>query len=310
MRWGGRAPPITGLGVGQAEKSPELTIPSRNDGGTVRGMLPAALEESASTAGPSKARKRIGIGILGVLLAAGIASCGGTRQDANEPSGDFPVQIVSADFPSRQQLAQNTNLRLAVANSGDKTIPNLAITIFTASNENPGADETTTGTTGTGTTSTTNDLPTVQGSFSVRSAQQGLAIPFRPVWILETGYPKLEGETASAGAEAAQTDTYAFGALAPHQTKSIVWNVTAVQGGTYTVHYRVAAGLEGKAKAITANGSIPEGEFVVRISTAPPQTRVNDSGQVVPIKPSDIVGQSGNAGQKSKPGGSGTSTSP
>ncbi|MGC1800853.1 MAG: hypothetical protein WA701_10750 [Solirubrobacterales bacterium] len=274
-------------------------------------MLPAALEESASTAGPSKARKRIGIGILGVLLAAGIASCGGTRQDANEPSGDFPVQIVSADFPSRQQLAQNTNLTLAVANSGDKTIPNLAITIFTASNENPGADETTTtGTTGTGTTSTTNDLPTVQGSFSVRSPQQGLAIPFRPVWILETGYPKLEGETASAGAEAAQTDTYAFGALPPHQTKSIVWNVTAVQGGTYTVHYRVAAGLEGKAKALTANGSIPEGEFVVRISTAPPQTRVNDSGQVVPIKPSDIVGQSGNAGQKSKPGGSGTSTSP
>jgi hypothetical protein len=271
-------------------------------------MLPAALEESASTAGPSKARKRIGIGILGVLLAAGIASCGGTRQDANEPSGDFPVQIVSADFPSRQQLAQNTNLTLAVANSGDKTIPNLAITIFTASNENPGADETTT--TETGTTSTTTDLPTVQGSFSVRSAQQGLAIPFRPVWILETGYPKLEGETASAGAEAAQTNTYAFGALEPHQTKSIVWNVTAVQGGTYTVHYRVAAGLEGKAKAVTANGSIPEGEFVVRISTAPPQTRVNDSGQVVPIKPSDVVGQPGNAAQKSEPGGSGTSTSP
>jgi hypothetical protein len=261
-------------------------------------MLRAALEESASTAGPSKARKRIGIGILGVLLAAGIASCGGTRQDANEPSGDFPVQIVSADFPSRQQLAQNTNLTLAVANSGDKTIPNLAITIFTASNVNPGADETSTGTAGTGTTSTTNDLPTVQGSFSVRSAQQGLAIPFRPVWILETGYPKLEGETASAGAEAAQT-------------KSIVWNVTAVQGGTYTVHYRVAAGLEGKAKAVTANGSIPEGEFVVRISTAPPQTRVNDSGQVVPIKPNDITGQAGNAQQKAEVGGSGTtSTTP
>ena len=64
--------------------------------------------------------------------------------------------------------------------------------------------------------------------------------------------------------------------------------MTPVQGGTYTVHYRVAAGLEGKAKAVTANGSVPEGEFVVRISTAPPQTRVNDSGQVVPIKPSDI----------------------
>ena len=46
-------------------KSPELTIRSRNDGGTVRGMLPAALEESASTARPLKARKQIGIGFLG-----------------------------------------------------------------------------------------------------------------------------------------------------------------------------------------------------------------------------------------------------
>ena len=138
------------FGVGQAEKSPELTTRSRNGGGTVRGMLPAALEESASTAGPSKARKRIGIGILGVLLAAGIASCGGTRQDANEPSGDFPVQIVSADFPSKQKLAQNTNLTLSVANTGDKTIPDLAITVFTTSEASTGeSSSTSTGTTTT-----------------------------------------------------------------------------------------------------------------------------------------------------------------
>jgi hypothetical protein len=248
--------------------------------------------------------------MLAALVAAGVASCGGSRQDANEPSGNFPVQIVSAGFPSKQALAQNTNLTLAIANSGDKTIPDLAVTIFTTANDNPGADETTATTTnGTGST-TTEELPTAQGSFSVRSEQQGLAIPFRPVWILETGYPKLEGQTASAGAEAAQTNTYAFGSLPAHQTKQIVWNVTPVQGGTYTVHYRVAAGLEGKAKAVTANGSIPEGEFVVRISTAPPQTRVNDSGQVVPIKPSDIIGQAGSAKQKSEIGGSGTSTSP
>jgi hypothetical protein len=272
-------------------------------------MLLAPLEESALTARPLKARKLIGIGILGLLLAAGVATCGGSRQDANEPSGDFPVQIVSADFPSKQKLAQNTNLTLAIA-AGDKAIPNLAVTIFTTPNQDPGSDETTaTETTGTGST-TTEDLPTAQGSFSVRSRQEGLAIPFRPVWILETGYPKLEGETASAGAEAAQTNTYAFGALPANQTKRIVWNVTPVQGGTYTVHYRVAAGLEGKAKAVTGNGSVPEGEFVVRISTAPPQTEVNDSGQVVPIKPGDIVGQAGSRQQKSELGGSGTSTSP
>jgi hypothetical protein len=280
-------------------------------------MLPAPLEESASTARSLKARRRIGIGLVGVLLAAGIAACGGTRQDANEPEGNFPVSIISASFPSKQALAQNTNLTLAVENSGDKTIPNLAITIFTSSNASTSTSTTTTGTTSSSTSpgaeggAPTGDLPQAQGSFSVRSEQQGLAIPFRPVWILEQGFPKLEGQTASAGAEAAQTDTFAFGALAPNQTRRMVWNVTPVQGGTYTVHYRVAAGLEGKAKAVTADGSVPEGEFVVRISSAAPQTRVNDAGQVVPIKPSDIIGQAGDAAQKAELNGSGqTSTSP
>jgi hypothetical protein len=260
-------------------------------------MLPAPLEESASTAGPLKVNHRVAVGFCAALLTLGVASCGGgERQDASEPEGNFPVQIVSADFASKQQLAQNTNLTLAVANTGDQAIPDLAITIFTSSarstDESTGPDQ--------GTTSTSENLPQVQGSFSVRSDQPGLAIPFRPVWILEEGYPKLVGQTASAGAEAAQTDTYSFGSLPANQTKRIVWNVTPVQAGTYTVHYRVAAGLQGKAKAVTADGSVPEGEFVVRISSTPPQTRVDDSGKVVPINPSDIVGQAGNQEQKSE----------
>jgi hypothetical protein len=267
-------------------------------------MLPAPLEESATTARPLKARNRVAVGICAALLAGGVASCGGgQRQDANEPEGNFPVQIVSADFASKQQLAQNTNLTLAVANSGDKTIPDLAITIFTTSNattnESSNPSE---GTTSEGTTSTNGNFPQAQGSFSVRSEQPGLAIPSRPVWILEEGFPKLEGQQASAGAEAAQTDTYSFGELAPNQTRRMVWNVTPVQPGTYTVHYRVAAGLQGKAKAVTADGSVPEGEFVVRISSTPPQTRVDDSGKVVPITPSDILGQAGNAEQKKELG--------
>jgi hypothetical protein len=249
-------------------------------------MLPAPLEESASTARALKARRGLAIGILGVLLAAGVASCGGSRQDANEPEGNFPVSIISADFPSKQQLAQTTNLTLAVENTGDKTIPNLAITIFTTSNASTGESTTTTGTAtspGSEGGAPTGDLPSAQGSFSIRSQQEGLAIPFRPVWILNEGYPKYEGEAASAGAEAAQTDTYAFGEMPPNTTKRMVWNVTPVQGGTYT-----------------GDGSVPEGEFVVRISTAPPQTRVDGSGKVVPINPSDIVGQAGNQQQKSE----------
>jgi hypothetical protein len=266
-------------------------------------MLRAALEESASTALAVRARKRVGIGLAVALIAAGVASCGGERQDANEPEGDFPVQIVSANFPSKQQLAKNTNLTLSVSNSGDETIPDLAITIFTSSNASTSASSpSTTGTTTSGTTTSaaSQDLPQAQGSFSVRSEQEGLSIPFRPVWILEEGFPKLAGKTASAGAEAAQTDTFSFGSLAANQSRAMVWNVTPVQAGTYTVHYRVAAGLQGKAKAVTADGSVPEGEFVVRISSAPPQTRVNDAGQVVPIKPSDVIGQAGNQQQKAE----------
>jgi hypothetical protein len=274
-------------------------------------MLPAPLEESATTARPLKARSRVAIGLFAVLLPVGVAACGGgERQDADEPEGDFPVQIVSADFPSKQHLAQNTDLTLAVANSGEKTIPDLAITIFTTSNastdESGGPNANTPNTTGTnssageGAGGGASNLPQAQGSFSVRSDQPDLAIPFRPVWILEEGYPKLQGQTASAGAEAAQTDTFSFGPLPPNQAKRMVWNVTPVQAGTYTVHYRVAAGLQGKAKAVTGDGSVPEGEFVVRISSTPPQTRVDDSGNVVPINPGDIIGQAGSQEQKSE----------
>jgi hypothetical protein len=300
MGWGSPSPPTT-VAPREGEDPPELLIRSWKGGGRVRGMLPAPLEESAPTARPQRVRNRLGIGLLVALSAAGISACGGgERQDVDEPSGNFPVQIVSADFPSKQKLAENTNLTLSVANTGDRTIPDLAITIFTTSNASTSETQTSTTSTNSSTGTSSQGLPQSQGSFSVRSAQPGLAIPFRPVWILEEGYPKLAGQTASAGAEAAQTDTFSFGALAANQTREMVWNVTPVQAGTFTVHYRVAAGLQGKAKAVTGDGSVPEGEFVVRISSAPPQTRVNDAGKVVPIKPSDIIGQAGNQQQKSE----------
>ena len=82
--------------------------------------------------------------------------------------------------------------------------------------------------------------------------------------------------------------------------RDLVWVVTPVQAGTYTVRYRIAAGLQGKAVAVNADGSVPEGEFVVRISDVPPQTRVDDNGKVVPIKKSDLIGQAGTDEQKSE----------
>jgi hypothetical protein len=216
---------------------------------------------------------------MGIALCTlGLAACGGgERQDEDEPEGEFPVEISTADFPNRQRLAQTSDLRLGIENVGEETIPDLAITIVTD--------------------------PDAEGSFSVISEQPDLAIPSRPVWILEQGYPKLAGEAESAGAEAAQSNTFSFGALEPGDTREIVWRVTPVQSGTYTVSYRVAAGLHGKAVAVTEGGSTPEGEFVVTITDVPPQTRVTDSGKVVPIEKSDIVGQAGSKKQRSEVGG-------
>jgi hypothetical protein len=208
-------------------------------------------------------------GILLAAFAVALASCGGgTRQDATEPSGNFQVEVTKASFPTKQQLSETTDLQLAVKNTGDKDLPDLAITIYTGTGPHPTAD----------------------GSFSTRIDDPTLANPSRPVWILENEYPKLLGNGATldnldskptAGAAAAQTDTYQFGSLAPGKSKDIVWRVTPAKAGTYTVNYQVAAGLQGNAKAVTADGSPVQGQFVVTINAKPPQTCVTGSGKVV-----------------------------
>ncbi|MET0729822.1 MAG: hypothetical protein ABWZ03_01395 [Solirubrobacterales bacterium] len=224
-------------------------------------------EEIATSAHPLMPRgvraRGVAVAVL-AIIASGASACGddAERQDADEPAGDFPVEVTSAKFPTDQRLAQTSDLELEIENAGDEDVPDLAVTIFTG------------------------DQPS-SGSFSVRSEQPGLADPNRPVWILENGFPKLvtpqvkDLETAPpAGAEAAQTNTFSFGAVPPGESKDIVWRVTPVQAGTYTVHYELAAGLNGKAKAVTRDGGPVEGEFVVTITDKPPQARVNSAGEV------------------------------
>ncbi len=197
------------------------------------------------------------------VLATGVSACGGgaPRQDAGEPSGKFPVEVVSAKFPTEQRLGQTRDLGLEIENSGSEDLPNLAVTIQIG------------------------DQP-AGGPFSVRSEQPGLSNPSRPVWILENGFPKLvtPGETnldkAPRGGAARQTNTFSFGSLPAGESMDIVWRVTPVHTGTYTVKYEVAAGLNGKARAVTADGSPVEGEFVVTITGEVPRLEVNGAGKV------------------------------
>jgi hypothetical protein len=206
-------------------------------------------------------RKRSGAGLAAGVLALALAACGGggTRQDVNEPAGKFPVKIVRSQFPTRQRLAETSDLRIGVRNSGTQPIAALAITISLDKN--------------------------AVRPFYIRDPQPGLADPDRPVWVLENNFPKLAGETRSAGAETANDKTFDFGSLKPGKTVDAVWRVTPVRAGIYTLDYQVHAGLNGKATAVNANGSPPTGSFAVRISSQPPQTRVTDSGKVIEVPP-------------------------
>lgn len=266
-------------------------------------------------------RLRLGVGLIVAVCSVGLAACGGgERQDEDEVEGEFPVEITGAEFPAKQNLAIQTELLLSVENIGEETISDLAVTVFTVADPDESVDEVDASaaedeegsaeelaTDPEATVSASGEPTMAGGPFSVISQQQGLSIPSRPVWILEQGFPRLVGSepgpppsgelSGTGGAKAVQTNTFAFGPVEPDQTLDLVWQVTPVQEGTYTVSYRIAAGLQGNAVAVTDDGSVPEGEFIVQISDAPPQTRVNDSGEVVPVKPGDVIGQAGGSQQ-------------
>jgi hypothetical protein len=184
--------------------------------------------------------RRAAIALIAASAVAG--GCGGgDRQDKNEPSGTFNLDVPRADFPTKQRLAKQEELVVEVRNSDRRTIPDVAVTI------DPG--------------------------FTTREDRQDLADPNRPIWIVDSG-PR--------GGTTAYTNTWALGALAPGAVKTFRWRVTPVRAGTFDVHFRVAAGLNGKAKAQAAGGQLPEGSFTVKVSGKPAQATVNpETGAVV-----------------------------
>jgi hypothetical protein len=110
-------------------------------------------------------------------------------------------------------------------------------------------------------------------SFAERSEQAGLADAERAVWIIDD---------SPRGGQTAYTNTWALGRLAPGQTRRFVWRVTAVQAGTHTVKWQVAAGLNGKAKATLSGNRAPAGSVTVDVSDKPGQARVDPkTGKVV-----------------------------
>jgi hypothetical protein len=212
----------------------------------------------------SLGRRRIATTLaLAALSGGALVACGGddstNRQDADEPSGDFPVEITTARFPTEQRLALTTDLVLGVKNIGDEALPELAFTIET-------------------------DDGDADGSFQMQIDDPSASNPSRPVWVLENKYPRGIDDPVPKGISGglrAQTNTFGFGPLDPDEEKTVVWRLTAVEPGTYTLHYQVEAGLDGQATAVTADGGEAKGEFVVTIDDKAPKATVNNRGQVV-----------------------------
>ena len=194
----------------------------------------------------TRARGLVAAALAAVLLATG--GCGGKRQDAAEPSGHFRVSVTSASFPAEQTIAQSSRLRIEVKNDDKRTVPNVAVTVATKPKRS-------------------GDAPV---AFGEAAGDARLADTAKPVWILDR---------PPAGGESAYTNTWALGPMSPGEVKTFTWRLTAVKAGAYTVTYRVAPGLNGKAKV--AGGSHARGSLQVRISDEPVPARVGDDGKVI-----------------------------
>ena len=91
-----------------------------------------------------------------------------------------------------------------------------------------------------------------------RREEKDVADPKRPIWVIEN---------APDNSTTASNNTWAVGAVPAGQTRTLKWKVTAVRAGTYTLRWRVAAGLSGKQKAELADdGGAAKGEFVAQVS--------------------------------------------
>jgi hypothetical protein len=190
---------------------------------------------------------------LACLLGAG---CGAAKQTAHEPRGTYTMKVVRASFPSKQAIARKTALVLSVRNASAKTVPNVAVTV---------------------------------DSFDYTEHFPELAANKRPIWVLERGpgaiaKPPVESEEVSrpGGGQTAYVNTWALGPLAAGVTRTFRWVVAPVKPGVHTVHYVVAAGLAGNAKARLPSHGAVQGKFTAEVAPAPPARHVNPStGRVV-----------------------------
>jgi hypothetical protein len=202
----------------------------------------------------------------GVIAAAAFGACaalvatgcgGGSRQDAGEQARTYRLRLSAVSFQRKQSVAEPAKLRISVRNADSRTVPNVAVTI---------------------------------DSFSYVEKYPELAANKRPIWVIERGPGTIpvrpvqsQAVSPPGGGQTAYVNTWALGPLASGATRTYEWTVVPVKAGTHEVHYELAAGLAGKAKAAPPSGGKPlDGVLTATIAPAPPSRHVDPAtGRVV-----------------------------
>jgi hypothetical protein len=200
--------------------------------------------------------RRIGtVALVGLVFLAGCG--GGERQDANEPEGSYEVEVTRVSFPEEQRLAQVSELVVGVRNAGDETIPNVAVTV-------DGFNY---------------DLGGSEGAQLSDASRPQFAVNGVNVDI--GGFPEVKDATPK-GCDTAYVNTWACGRLKAGREKTFRWSVTAVKAGPFKLRWRVAAGLNGKARAVSVSGGEAVGGTISgEVIEEAPQVKIGEDGKSV-----------------------------
>jgi hypothetical protein len=101
-----------------------------------------------------ESRSALGATLACALLlssAVAVGACGG---GSDNPSGTWKVDVISASFPGKQRLAEDSQLRITVKNVDSRAVPNLAVTV---------------------------------DGFNIHKDDPTLGDPNRPIWVVDHG---------------------------------------------------------------------------------------------------------------------------
>lgn len=215
--------------------------------------------------------------LCGVALLA--AGCGGgaPRQDEDEPEGVFQLEVVKSSFPASQELAKRTRMVVKVRNVGERTVPALNVTVegFDRQLKAPGDPARNDPNVGDP------ERPVFLVTKSPNEFLRTRAEREDPTLVDQEVNPPAGGDNPRGGDTSFVGSYKVDDELAPGDTATFRWDVSAVQARPYEIRYEVNAGYDGKARAVTADGEPVTGAFRGVIEGDAPDARVASDGRTI-----------------------------